>query len=106
MLNRPGIFFHLQRILSGNYSRIRRVLGDEVQLQENQIVLDLACGTGNIADFFGGVNITLGLDFVRTSPDHGTGLDIAGSGTARPDSLMAAIKMARKMAAAAQASST
>ena len=57
-------------------------------------------------DFFGGVNITLGLDFIRTSPDHGTGLDIAGSGTARPDSLMAAIKMARKMAAAAQTSST
>ena len=57
-------------------------------------------------DFFGGVNITLGLDFIRTSPDHGTGLDIAGSGTARPDSLMAAIKMARKMAAAAQALST
>ena len=57
-------------------------------------------------DFFGGVNITLGLDFIRTSPDHGTGLDIAGSGTARPDSLMAAIKMARKMSAAAQASST
>ena len=54
-------------------------------------------------DFFGGVNITLGLDFIRTSPDHGTGLDIAGSGTAKPDSLMAAIKMARKMAAAAQA---
>jgi len=57
-------------------------------------------------DFFGGVNITLGLDFIRTSPDHGTGLDIAGSGTARPDSLIAAIKMARKMAAAAQALST
>jgi len=57
-------------------------------------------------DFFGGVNITLGLDFIRTSPDHGTGLDIAGSGTARPDSLMAAIKMARKMASAAQALST
>ncbi len=51
-------------------------------------------------DFFGGVNITLGLDFIRTSPDHGTGLNIAGSGTARPDSLTAAINMARKMAAA------
>ena len=51
-------------------------------------------------DFFGGVNITLGLDFIRTSPDHGTGLDIAGSGTARPDSLIAAINMARKMASA------
>jgi 4-hydroxythreonine-4-phosphate dehydrogenase len=52
-------------------------------------------------DFFGGVNITLGLDFIRTSPDHGTGLDIAGTGTARPDSLIAAINMARKMAVAA-----
>ena len=41
----------------------------------------------------------LGLDFIRTSPDHGTGLDIAGSGTARPDSLIAAINMAYKMAA-------
>ena len=54
-------------------------------------------------DFFGGVNITLGLDFIRTSPDHGTGLDIAGSGTARPDSLIAAVNMARKMAAKSQA---
>ena len=51
-------------------------------------------------DFFGGVNITLGLDFIRTSPDHGTGLDIAGSGMARPDSLLLAINMARKMATA------
>jgi len=51
-------------------------------------------------DFFGGVNITLGLDFIRTSPDHGTGLDIAGTGTARPDSLIAAIKMAETMALA------
>ena len=49
-------------------------------------------------DFFGGVNITLGLDFVRTSPDHGTGLDIAGGGVARADSLIAAINMARRLA--------
>ena len=49
-------------------------------------------------DFFGGVNITLGLNFTRTSPDHGTGLDIAGSGVARADSLIAAIRMARKLA--------
>ena len=48
-------------------------------------------------DFFGGVNITLGLNFIRTSPDHGTGLDIAGLGVARADSLIAAIKMARKL---------
>ncbi len=49
-------------------------------------------------DFFGGVNITLGLDFIRTSPDHGTGLDIAGTGKARPDSLIAAIYTAYQMA--------
>jgi 4-hydroxythreonine-4-phosphate dehydrogenase len=41
-----------------------------------------------------GVNVTLGLPFVRTSPDHGTALDIAGKGLARPDSLIAAIRMA------------
>ena len=57
-------------------------------------------------DFFSGVNITLGLDFIRTSPDHGTGLDIAGSGTARPDSLVAAINMARKMASVAMTGSS
>lgn len=49
-------------------------------------------------DFHGGVNVTLGLPFIRTSPDHGTALDIAGKGTARPDSLIAAIKMAADMA--------
>ena len=53
-------------------------------------------------DFFGGVNVTLGLDFIRTSPDHGTGLDIAGRGIARADSLIAAIKMARNFAANSQ----
>ena len=45
-----------------------------------------------------GVNITLGLPFVRTSPDHGTALDIAGSGTADPASLIAAIKTASQIA--------
>lgn len=50
-------------------------------------------------DFWGGVNATLGLPIVRTSPDHGTGFDIAGKGVARPDSLIAAIQMASEMAA-------
>ncbi|PIC00472.1 4-hydroxythreonine-4-phosphate dehydrogenase PdxA [Caulobacter sp. X] len=50
-------------------------------------------------DFWGGVNITLGLPIVRTSPDHGTGFDIAGRGIARPDSLIAAIKLADEIAA-------
>lgn len=45
-------------------------------------------------DFDGGVNVTLGLPFRRTSPDHGTAFDIAGKGLARPDSLIAALKVA------------
>lgn len=45
-----------------------------------------------------GVNVTLGLPFVRTSPDHGTAFDIAGTGRARPDSLIAALKMAAAIA--------
>jgi len=44
-----------------------------------------------------GVNVTLGLPFVRTSPDHGTAFDIAGKGVADPSSLMAALKMARRL---------
>jgi 4-hydroxythreonine-4-phosphate dehydrogenase len=49
-------------------------------------------------DFWGGVNVTLGLPIVRTSPDHGVGFDIAGRGLARPDSLIAAIRMAGDIA--------
>jgi len=49
-------------------------------------------------DFHGGVNITLGLPIVRTSPDHGTAFNIAGKGMARADSLIAAIKTAREIA--------
>ena len=50
-------------------------------------------------DFDGAVNVTLGLPFIRTSPDHGTAFDIAGSGVARPDSLIAALRLAAAMAA-------
>ncbi|MBN8552816.1 MAG: 4-hydroxythreonine-4-phosphate dehydrogenase PdxA [Caulobacterales bacterium] len=49
-------------------------------------------------DFWGGVNATLGLPIIRTSPDHGVGFDIAGKGVARPDSLVAAIRLASDMA--------
>jgi len=45
-------------------------------------------------DFWGGVNVTLGLPIIRTSPDHGTAYDAAKAGTCRPDSLIAAIKLA------------
>lgn len=44
------------------------------------------------------VNTTLGLPFIRTSPDHGTAFDIAGKGIARPDSFIAALRMAAEMA--------
>lgn len=51
-------------------------------------------------DFWGGVNVSLGLPIIRTSPDHGTGFDIAGKGVARADSLIASIRLASEMAAA------
>ena len=51
-------------------------------------------------DFDGGVNVTLGLPFIRTSPDHGTAFDIAGKGLAIPGSLIAALRMAQNMARA------
>ena len=52
-------------------------------------------------DFHGGVNITLGLPIIRTSPDHGTAFNIAGRGVARPDSLIAALRRAHAMDEAA-----
>ena len=50
--------------------------------------------------FDNAVNVTLGLPFIRTSPDHGTAFDIAGTGKANPASLIAALKLASRMAAA------
>ena len=49
-------------------------------------------------DFWGGVNVTLGLPIVRVSPDHGTGFDVAGKGVARADSLIAALRTAAAIA--------
>jgi 4-hydroxythreonine-4-phosphate dehydrogenase len=51
-------------------------------------------------DFDRGVNVTLGLPFIRTSPDHGTAYDIAGRGLAKPDSMIEALKLADAMARA------
>jgi 4-hydroxythreonine-4-phosphate dehydrogenase len=53
------------------------------------------------ASFGRGVNVTLGLPFVRTSVDHGTALDIAGTGKADPGSLIEAVKLAIELAPAA-----
>ena len=52
-------------------------------------------------DFDEGVNVTLGLPFVRTSPDHGTAFDIAGKGLANPSSTLAALRMAARLAGTA-----
>jgi 4-hydroxythreonine-4-phosphate dehydrogenase len=49
-------------------------------------------------DFAGGVNVTLGLPIVRTSPDHGTAFDIAGQDKADPSSLLAALRLAARLA--------
>ena len=56
-------------------------------------------------DFDQGVNVTLGLPFIRTSPDHGTAFDIAGKGIASPDSLIAALRMAQSMSQSKENSS-
>lgn len=47
--------------------------------------------------FHDGVNVTLGLPFVRTSPDHGTACEIAGTGAARPDSFLSALRLAAEL---------
>jgi 4-hydroxythreonine-4-phosphate dehydrogenase len=49
-------------------------------------------------DFDRGVNVTLGLPIIRTSPDHGTAFDIAGKGVANPASLIEALRLAGEMA--------
>ena len=49
-------------------------------------------------DMRNGVNVTLGLPIVRTSPDHGTAFDIAGKGVADPSSLIAALRLAAELA--------
>jgi 4-hydroxythreonine-4-phosphate dehydrogenase len=53
------------------------------------------------ASFGEGVNVTLGLPFVRTSVDHGTALEIAGKGRADPGSLLAAVRLAVQLASRA-----
>jgi 4-hydroxythreonine-4-phosphate dehydrogenase len=59
---------------------------------------DQGLGPFKLLAFDNGVNLTLGLPFIRTSPDHGTAPDIAGQGIARPDGMIAAINMAAQLA--------
>ena len=60
---------------------------------------DQGLGPLKTLEFDGGVNVTLGLPIVRTSPDHGTAFDIAGQGMARPSSMIEAIRWAARLAA-------
>jgi len=59
---------------------------------------DVGMAAFKTASFGTGVNVTLGLPFVRTSPDHGTALDIAGSGRADPGSMLEALRLAERLA--------
>ena len=71
----------------------RRTYDAAVCLYHDQALIPV-----KMLDFWGGVNLTLGLPIVRTSPDHGTAFDIAGKGLARPESLIAAIRLAAEIA--------
>ena len=75
------------------HARARETYDAAIAMYHDQALLPIK----TIA-FDDGVNVTLGLPFVRTSPDHGTAFDIAGKGIARPDSLIAALRLARDMA--------
>ncbi len=59
---------------------------------------DVGMAAFKTASFGGGVNVTLGLPFVRTSPDHGTALDIAGRGLADASSMLEAVRLAERLA--------
>ena len=76
------------------HAKARRTYDVAICMYHDQALIPI-----KTVDFDGAVNVTLGLPFVRTSPDHGTALDIAGTGTANPTSLLAALRMARDMAA-------
>lgn len=61
---------------------------------------DVGMAAFKTVSFGSGVNVTLGLPFVRTSPDHGTAFDIAGQGLADPSSLVEALGLAHRLARA------
>jgi 4-hydroxythreonine-4-phosphate dehydrogenase len=75
-------------------ARARRGYDVAIGLYHDQALIPI-----KTLDVAGGVNVTLGLSIVRTSPDHGTALDIAGRGIADPSSLISAIRLAAEIAA-------
>lgn len=74
------------------HAEIRRRYDAVVCMYHDQALIPV-----KMLDFWGGVNVTLGLPIVRTSPDHGAAFDIAGRGVARPDSLIAALRLAHEI---------
>ena len=84
-LSADALFYHAYR---GEYDAV-------VAMYHDQGLAPLKMVT-----FETGVNWTLGLPFIRTSPDHGTGYDIAGQGKANPSSMLAALRLAKQLARA------
>ena len=76
----PDTLFH--RALQGEFDFL-------VCMYHDQALIPL-----KTLDFYGGVNLTIGLPIIRTSPDHGTAYDLAGKGIANPDSMKAAVQLA------------
>ncbi len=75
------------------HERARQAYDAAIAMYHDQALIPL-----KTLAFDEGVNVTLGLPFIRTSPDHGTAFDIAGTGKARADSLIAALRLAARMA--------
>jgi 4-hydroxythreonine-4-phosphate dehydrogenase len=88
-------FPKLSRCLPGDTVFVRALRGEfdaVVAMYHDQALAPLKA-----VEFDSAVNVTLGLPFVRTSPDHGTAFDIAGRGKARPDSFIAAVRVALRL---------
>lgn len=90
---RPGdVVFH--EALSGSFDAVLALYHDQGLIPVKTL------------DLWGGVNVTLGLPFVRTSPDHGTAYDAAAQGAGRAESLIAAVRLAAEMSARRHAQET
>ena len=90
--HRPGIYVVSFMVLADWLIRLERADG-----LPRIVVRRLADGEEHTIAFDQGVNVTLGLPLVRTSPDHGTAFDLAGTGEASTASMLAAIRLADRL---------